>query len=157
MDNKENLKERNLRIAKKALKRANDWIRNAEIALTEKRWNDVVYSAQMGAEQSIKGILLAMGVNYKRVHDVSVPFKLIMEEKLISDTFQKKIPQFAEWLVQLTQERHLAGYGFEEDIENNHFKEFAPQSIEKGKRIHETCQKELINIEKMITTQKKLT
>lgn len=148
MDSSEYSTEKYLRIAKKAKQRAADWIRNAEVALEEKRWNDVVYSAQMAAEQSMKSILLALGVTYKRVHDITVPFRLLKNESVTSDKFRQKIPKFAEWLIQLTQERHLAGYGFEEDLEEDYFKDYAPQSLAKGKEIHNTCKDELSRIEK---------
>jgi HEPN domain-containing protein len=140
--------EKYLRIAKKAQQRAADWVRNADVALEDKRWNDVVYSAQMAAEQSMKSILLALGVTYKRVHDISVPFRLLKNKEAVSEKFRKQIPKFAEWLIQLTQERHLAGYGFEEDLEEDHFKEYAPESLAKGKEIHNTCKEELTQIEK---------
>lgn len=153
MDSSECSTEKYLRIAKKALQRAADWIRNAEVALEEKRWNDVVYSAQMAAEQSMKSILLALGVTYKRVHDISVPFRLLKNESVISDKFRQKIPKFAEWLIQLTQERHLAGYGFEEDLEDDYFKDYAPQSLAKGSEIHNTCNNELGRIEKVFSDQ----
>jgi HEPN domain-containing protein len=151
MDNSEKNTGKYLRIAKKAQQRAADWIRNAEVALDDKRWNDVVYSAQMAAEQSMKSILLSLGVTYKRVHDISVPFSLLKNEGVLSDQFSQKIPKFAEWLIQLTQERHLAGYGFEEDLEEDHFKDYAPQSLAKGKEIHNTCKEELAQIEKKIS------
>ena len=151
MGSPEKRTEKYLRIAKKAQQRAADWIRNAEVALEDKRWNDVVYSAQMAAEQSMKSILLALGVTYKRVHDISVPFHLLKNEEIISKTFRQQIPKYAEWLIQLTQERHLAGYGFEEDLEEDHFKEYAPQSLTKGKEIHTTCKQELAHIEKRMS------
>lgn len=154
MDRPENSAEKYQRIAKKAQQRAADWIRNAEVALEDKRWNDVVYSAQMAAEQSMKSILLALGVTYKRVHDISVPFRLLKNEKVVSGEFRQKIPLYAEWLIQLTQERHLAGYGFEEDLEENYFKDYAPQSLTKGKEIHNTCKEELTRIEKEISAKK---
>ena len=150
MGNPEKSTEKYLRIAKKAQQRAADWIRNAEVALEDKRWNDVVYSAQMAAEQSMKSILLALGVTYKRVHDISVPFRLLKDEGEITNKFRQKVPKFAEWLIQLTQERHLAGYGFEEDLEEDHFKEYAPQSLAKGKEIHNSCKEELVQIETKI-------
>ncbi len=151
MDSSESSTEKYLRIAKKAQQRAADWIRNAEVALEDKRWNDVVYSAQMAAEQSLKSILLSLGVTYKRVHDITVPFRLLKDEGVISDEFRQKIPKFAEWLIQLTQERHLAGYGFEEDLEEDHFKDYAPQSLAKGKEIHNSCKDELGQIEKELS------
>ncbi|UCE13655.1 MAG: HEPN domain-containing protein [Candidatus Heimdallarchaeota archaeon] len=149
MGRSENNTKKYLRIAKKAQQRAADWIRNAEVALEENRWNDVVYSAQMAAEQSMKSILLALGVTYKRVHDISIPFRLLLNKEVISETFRQKIPQFAENLVQLTHERHLAGYGFEEDLDEDHFKEYAPQSLLKGREIHNVCVEELTRIEKV--------
>ena len=90
----------------------------------------------MAAEQSMKSILLALGVTYKKVHDISVPFRLLRNKGVVSDKFRQKLTKFAEWLIQLTQERHLAGYGFEEDLEEDYFKDYAPQSLAKGKEIH---------------------
>ncbi|UCG01552.1 MAG: hypothetical protein JSW11_18305 [Candidatus Heimdallarchaeota archaeon] len=45
----------------------------------------------------------------------------------------------------------MAGYGFEED----HFKDYAPQSLAKGKEIHNTCKEELDQIETKISGKPK--
>lgn len=138
--------EKNVRIAHKALLRAKDWIRSAEVALEENRWNDVVYNAQMGAEHAMKGILIALGITFKRVHDISVPFTLLPNENRISDEFLKHIPLFAEWLVQLIEQRYLAGYGFEEDLDYDYFKDYSPIALERGKIIYQKCSEEIDKI-----------
>ena len=143
MDNSEEMTDRDKRIAKKAMNRASDWLRNAEIALQEQRWNDVVYSGQMAAEQSMKALLIYFGVSYKRVHDIRIPFGMLSNKEQVSKDFASQIPKYAEWLIQLNQERQLAGYGFEADVEEDHFKEFAPIAFQRSKEIHNVCENEL--------------
>ena len=137
------MKDRDKRIAQKAMNRASDWLRSAEIALQEQRWNDVVYSGQMAAEQSMKALLIFFGISYKRVHDIRIPFGMLLNKEQVSESFGSNLSKFAEWLIQLNQERQLAGYGFEADIEEDHFKDFAPIAFQRSKEIHHDCEKEL--------------
>ncbi|PUA34205.1 MAG: hypothetical protein B9J98_01030 [Candidatus Terraquivivens tikiterensis] len=66
----------NVELAVSALKRGWRWLRGAREALKDGR-DDVVYCSQMVVEHSSKAVLIALGIDYPREHDVSIAFKQI--------------------------------------------------------------------------------
>jgi len=87
----------------------------------------------MAVEQAIKAILLDQGLIFKRVHDVSDEFLALKSQKNLPKQIQSKIDELSDVLIYLTDQRALAGYGFEEEVEVSYFKESAPKAIEKAK------------------------
>jgi len=84
----------------------------------------------MGAEQAFKALFLRKGIYYKRVHDVSELLRSLASEPGFSEDFRRRIPDFADRMEELTEQRNMAGYGFEEGIGGEHFKEYAPTALE---------------------------
>ncbi|MBS7248316.1 MAG: HEPN domain-containing protein [Candidatus Jordarchaeales archaeon] len=62
---------RNIEMAVQAIKRAARWLQGAERAMEDERWDDVVYSSQMAAEHSTKAVLISLGIDFPKEHDVS--------------------------------------------------------------------------------------
>ena len=58
------------RIASLALGRARRWLQGARRALEDERWDDAVYAAQMASEHAAKAVLLALGIEFPKQHDV---------------------------------------------------------------------------------------
>ena len=88
----------------------------------------------MAVEQAIKAILLDHGLIFKRVHDVSDEFfALKKKEKSLPKAIQSNIDELSDVLIYLTDQRALAGYGFEEEVEVSFFKDPAPKALEKAK------------------------
>ncbi len=116
-----------------AYSRARRWLQGAERAFEDKRWDDVIYSSQMAVEQAIKAILLDQGLIFKRVHDVSDEFLLLKKQKSLPKDFHSNVDELSDVLIYLTDQRALAGYGFEEEVGVSFFKEPAPKALEKAK------------------------
>ena len=118
-----------------ALKRAQNWLQSAQRGLEDDRWDDCVYNAQMAAEQAIKGLFIKLGVYYKRIHDVSEFFRRLEGDKSLPTFFREKIQRFSDNMEELTSQRNLAGYGFEEGIGDEYFKEYAPLAFQYAQEI----------------------
>ncbi len=112
-----------------ALKRAKNWLQGAQRGLEDKRWDDCVYNSQMASEQAIKALFLKLGIHYKRIHDVSSIFRIIEENSNLPEFFTQKIAEYSDIVEELTEQRNLAGYGFEDGIGNEYFKEYAPTAL----------------------------
>ncbi|MFX1512318.1 MAG: HEPN domain-containing protein, partial [Promethearchaeota archaeon] len=87
----------------KALKRAKRWLQGAQRGLEDKRWDDCVYCSQMAAEQSMKGLLILLGVSFKRIHDISDFVLSLQNNSELSKEFRSKIPQITDELAELTE------------------------------------------------------
>lgn len=116
--------------AQLALKRAQNWCQSAQRGKEDQRWDDCVYNAQMAAEQAIKALFLKQGIYYKRIHDVADTFRDLTENEQLPTTFREQIPKIADQIEELTEQRNLAGYGFEEGINPEYFQEYAPIALE---------------------------
>ncbi|MEM3406676.1 MAG: HEPN domain-containing protein [Nitrososphaerota archaeon] len=136
----------NIDLATFALKRSSRWLKGAFRALEDKRWDDVVYSSQMSVEQSSKAVLIALGIEYPREHDVSIAFKQISKIKNIPAWFLSILNDLANNISELAEIRGLAGYGYEKGLDAEYFKDYAPIAYEKAKKHYEACAKLLFEI-----------
>lgn len=132
---------KNVEVARRGIDRAERWLRGAKAALTDRRWDDVVYAAQMAVEQSAKAVLFALGIDFPKEHDVSEVFtSLVTREDLPSD-FRSRVPSISATVKELAEQRGLAGYGFEQGITVNHFKDYAPKALRAARGVYATCKK----------------
>jgi len=116
-----------------AFLRSQRWLQGAERAFEDERWDDVIYCSQMAVEQAMKALLIREGLIFKRVHDVSDEFILLRHKKSTPESLWSNVEKLADTLVYLTDQRALAGYGFEEGVEVSFFKDSAPLALEKAK------------------------
>lgn len=131
----------NVELARFALKRSGRWLRGALRAMEDERWDDVVYSSQMAVEQASKAVLIALGIEYPKEHDVSAAFKQISRIRNIPEWFISLLNELAEIISELAEIRGLAGYGYEKGLDAEYFKDYAPVAYEKAKRHIEACVK----------------
>lgn len=129
-----------------AINRSNRWLQGAKRALEDERWDDVVYASQMATEHSVKAILIALGIEYPKVHDVSGIFRPLEGREDLPEWFREMIPEIADSLSELSEERAPAGYGFEMGVEAEDFKEYAPEALGKAKTANSVCEKLLNEI-----------
>jgi HEPN domain-containing protein len=132
---------RTLKLAKLGIERAERWLRSAEVAMEDKRYDDVVYSSQMCVELAAKSILLAFGLEYPREHDVGEPFLKLGQIKEIQAWFKHKVDSLAKYISILAEKRGLAGYGFEEGMDVSYFKDFANEAFGMARQVFEACRK----------------
>jgi len=131
----------NIGLAEAGIERAGRWLQGASRALQDARWDDAVYSSQMAVEQSAKAVLIALGIDFPKEHDVSIVFEELAKRLDIPDWFRRKVPEIVEAVAELAEVRGLAGYGFEEGIGVEYFRDYAPEAFEKAREVHEACSK----------------
>ncbi|MFQ6123651.1 MAG: HEPN domain-containing protein [Candidatus Heimdallarchaeota archaeon] len=118
-----------------AFKRAQRWFQGAQRALEDGRWDDVVYGAQMAVEQAIKAVMLGQGFIFKRVHDVSDEFLQLSTNLALPQWFRDSIPVIVDIHTRLTDQRALAGYGFEEEVGVEYFKPSVKPALADTKKV----------------------
>jgi HEPN domain-containing protein len=131
----------NSAIARQVLGRAGRWLQGAERALEDERWDDVVYCAQMAVEQSAKAVLLSIGIDFPKEHDVSDVLLQLADREGIPAWFRKEIPEISDVVAKLAEQRGLAGYGFEQGITAEYFRNYAPEALRSARKVHSDCKK----------------
>jgi len=130
-----------IEIAEKALRRGQRWLQSAQRGLEDGRWDDSVYAAQMCSEHAAKAVLIALGIEYPRRHDVSEVFATLKERNGLPSEFLTKVGELVEILAELASERALAGYGFNEGVDLDYFRDYAPEAVQKANNVLESCTK----------------
>ncbi len=129
-----------------AFQRAQRWFQGAQRALEDERWDDVVYGAQMAVEQAIKAVMLGQGFVFKRVHDVSDEFLHLRTHSTLPRWFKDEIPEIVDIFARLTDQRALAGYGFEEEVGVEYFEPSAKPALTDAKKVLELIERLLKEI-----------
>ena len=123
------------RIASLAHQRAARWLQGARRALEDERWDDAVYEAQMASEHAAKAVLLALGIDFPKQHDVSEVFVILAERKEVPEAMRGEVPLVADILAELAALRAQASYGFEMDVDVSHFEDLAPEAVDRAQRV----------------------
>jgi len=131
----------NMELARAGIERAGRWLQGASRALEDERWDDAVYSSQMAVEQSAKAVLIALGIDFPKEHDVSIVFEDLAKRLDMPEWFRSKVPEIVKAVAELAEMRGLAGYGFEQGIGVEYFKDYAPEAFKKAREVHEACSK----------------
>ena len=131
----------NVGLAEAGIGRAGRWLQGASRALEDERWDDAVFSSQMAVEQSAKAVLIALGIDFPKEHDVSIVFEDLAKRLDMPEWFRSKVPEIVKAVAELAEMRGLAGYGFEQGIGVEYFKDYAPEAFKKAREVHEACSK----------------
>ncbi|MEM1523581.1 MAG: HEPN domain-containing protein [Thermofilaceae archaeon] len=128
-----------LDLARAALRRAKRWLQGARRALEDGRWDDAVYASQMAVEHSAKGVLIAFGIEFPKVHDVSSVLRLLPSRRELPRWFTSQLEEFAEDVSELARLRTIASYGYEMRVDESYFKDYAPMALKKAEKHYTTC------------------
>ena len=100
----------------------------------------------MCSEHAAKAVLISLGIDFPRQHDVSDVFVTLKERRDLPSDFRGKVEDMVEKLASLAAERALAGYGFEEGVGVEYFKDVAPGAIEDAEFILRSCRKFVVDV-----------
>jgi len=129
-------------LAESYLKQAKRRLKNAEEALREGEYPYAVRQCQECVELSLKAALRFVGVDYPKIHDVSVV--LIKVTQKFPEWFNEKIEFFSEVSKSLVEKRALAMYGLEVEgltPEKMFDSLSAKDALNKSRTILEYCEK----------------
>lgn len=114
--------------------------------MEDKRWDDVVYSSQMAVEQSIKAVLIALGIDFPHEHDVSGVFMGLTKRVDIPQWFKEAVPKVSEHMTELAEVRGLAGYGYEKGVDAEYFKDYSKEALRNAETALSLCRRLLVHI-----------
>ena len=87
-----------------------------------------------------------MGIDFPKEHDVSGVFEELAKREDLPAWFRKLVPETCDAIAELAKKRGLAGYGFEEGIDADYFRDYAPKALQMAMKVHVTCKKLLNQI-----------
>lgn len=102
---------KNISLAESYIRRAERRLKDARRALEEDFIPDVVRYCQESVEILVKGIFRLAGMEYAKVHDLSVQLKV--HANLFPDWFAKHIAWIADLTCELAKSRGISFYGDE--------------------------------------------
>lgn len=95
----------------------------------------------MSVEQSVKAVLLALGIDFPREHDVSPILLRLKRQTSLPGWFRDELEPMARTVSELAEQRALAGYGFEKGVDVETFRKLAPKALDRARKIHNLCEK----------------
>jgi len=120
----------NFELAESALSRSERWLQGASRALEDRRWDDVVFSSQMAIEVSSKAVLLTMGVDFPKQHDVSSVFRELAKNRAVPRWFP--VEKLASNISTFAEMRALAEYAYERGVGGEHFKKGSREALDEA-------------------------
>ncbi len=85
--------------------------------------------------------MLAFGIEFPKRHDVSGVFKALSRRRDVPSWFSSAIDELAENISTLAEVRSLAGYAYEEVVDADYFKEYAPTAHRSARSRTEACRR----------------
>ena len=129
----------NLDFARKGIRRAWRWLQGAKRALEDKRWDDAVYCSQMAVEQSSKAILILLGIDYPKEHDISDVFIQLSSRQYLPLWFRENVKEMCSTISELSGLRGLAAYGYEKGMDEEYFADYAPEAYVRALNHYKAC------------------
>ena len=121
----------NAEMASRALSRSERWLQGAARALKDRRWDDAVFSSQMAVEVSSKAVLLALGVEFPKRHDVSAVFREVTSASKLPGWFE--VDRLSADISTFAKLRALAEYAYERGEDASRFRDEAAPLMKEAK------------------------
>jgi HEPN domain-containing protein len=93
----------------------------------------------MAAEHSLKAVLILLGIDVPKRHDLSEILYPLIDNVQLPQRFRKNIPRLARISKELAAIRAAAGYGYEKALQPDYFKPKAQQAMEDASFAYEVC------------------
>ncbi len=134
---------------KTAIETAYDWLETAKITLKAKRYEQSIYSLEMSVEIALKAVLIELGVEVPKVHDIRyVAGSTLRGNSRVPKQFLKDLNGFLSDFDTLLRLRSATGYGFETGFDSPRLEKIARELFSKGERTVEACEESIKFIKK---------
>lgn len=120
-------------LAQDYLHRAEVRLEALEVLFERESWADVVREAQEIVELALKGLLLAVGIDPPRMHDVSAV--LLAERARVPAALGPELENLAQVSRQLRRDRELAFYGALDLTPSGFYKKSDAEGARAGARL----------------------
>lgn len=104
-----------------AMETASIWLDTAEAAMRSKIYATALYSMEMAVEIALKAVLMELGVNVPKLHNIMNVLEAVLDEKhsAISKEFIEKESFILSTYNDLLEIRPIVGYTFETGVSIN--------------------------------------
>ncbi len=128
-------------IAEKAIETAENWIKTADIMAEKKIYNTSLYSEEMAVEIALKAVLLAIGVEPPKNHNIiETAEKNIQSSMKISKDRKEEIIEIVRSLLpELLGNKQTSGYTFNYNIDKESLEAIALRYLESSKKAVSLC------------------
>jgi HEPN domain-containing protein len=126
-------------MATNALLRSERWLEGAARAEVDGRWDDVIFSSQMAVEVSSKAVLLALGIDFPKQHDVSSVFTDSLKDREVPSWF--KTERLASTIAKLAEMRSMAEYAYEKGEGVEFFKGYEATALAEARTHVSVCRR----------------
>lgn len=130
-------------ISKEAIKTAETWVETAEATLKNKIYNTALYSEEMAVEIALKAVLLSVGIEPPKVHNIMQVIETnIMKSDKLDSKDKYEIKRISRTLLpDLLNIRQISGYTFNYNINQKDLENMAVKYIDEVKSTVKTCRK----------------
>lgn len=129
-----------------AIEKAKRWLTSARLDVENGLYDNAVYHAQMSVETSAKAVLLALGIDFPKEHDVSWPFVELRERMDLPSWFRGEVTEMARSIKILAEIRGVVAYPHEKGLEVGTFKAEAEKALAKAETCTSACERLLKEI-----------
>ncbi|MGC8514662.1 MAG: HEPN domain-containing protein [Thermoplasmata archaeon] len=120
------------RISARAIEESLSWLKSADLNKKGQNYSKCIYDLQMALEMAVKAILLAVGVDSPKKHNVNDLLEIAVNERksLFSEQFKSALPEIVASLRRLLYLRSASAYGFEKSIGQTDFESISNEMYE---------------------------
>ena len=132
-------------MSERALEQANRWFKSAALNRVGENFSNCVYDLEMALEIALKAVLIAMGKDYPKKHDIFDRLEEVVNEnpKAFSDEFRGSISLIKGTFRQLLNVRAASVYGFDTSGNKEDFQILAERNFPVVSRLLIVCVNEL--------------
>ncbi len=124
-----------------AIENSRIWLATAKAALAEGIYTTALYGAEMSVEIALKGVLIELGVDIPKSHNIVSLARISLKENRsrLSKEFVEKEHFITSTLETLLDLRPVVGYAYERNIGKEDMKPRAKEYLRKAEEIVSLC------------------
>jgi HEPN domain-containing protein len=129
------------KIAIDAIESAQRWLQAAKLNAKIGNYDSALYSLEMSTEIALKAVLLALGIDIPKTHNIADVFaKSVSSDKKALKAFKGEIDVTIDVFRSLLELRNISGYIYETRYNMNALKDKYDLYIKSSEEIIEICQ-----------------
>jgi len=135
-------------MSNRAIQESLSWFTSARLNMNGKNYSKCIYDLQMALEIAVKGVLLSVGVDSPKKHNVGDIIENVVAERkeLFSERFRTALPEIVKSLRRLLYLRSASAYGFVKFIKPADFESIAKEMFQPTSDYISICSEEVDRI-----------
>ncbi len=114
-------------VSKAAIERAKEWLKSATLNRDNDNYAKNLYDLEMSLELAIKAVMLALGKNFPKKHEIGTLFRqtAIANKNKLPKELNESLEEIETTFNELLELKAASGYNFESDVSKEDFKAFS--------------------------------